>query len=59
MIKSEFIPLTAQSALEHVKQSHVKQMYFLRDNDMLRLSDAHLEFDDAFKVQFFLKIDKE
>lgn len=57
MTKTEFVPLTAESALEHTKQGNAGRLYYLSGDRILRLPNGDLLFVDLFNVQFFLRVD--
>lgn len=59
MTKTEFVPLTAESALEHVRQGNAERLYYLRQDRMFQLVNASLLFMEVFDVKFFLRTDRE
>ena len=60
MKKTEFTPISAQGALEHVKNGNRDKLYFMKKNkEMCRLSRVRLEFDEAFTVQFFFLLEEK
>lgn len=60
MKKTEFTPVSAQGALEHVKNGNRDKLYFMNKNkEMCRLSRVRLDFDEAFNVQFFFLLEEK
>ncbi|WP_303219862.1 hypothetical protein [Enterococcus asini] len=60
MKKSEFTPISDQTALEHVKNGNRDKLYFMnKSKEMCRLSRVRLDFDEAFTVQFFFLLEEK